>query len=766
LLNKISTADSYDQQLLHTLIKRQRAKGNQSYQLLIDDVLVEDPSKQREGFADYYEKLSSPKYPDRVQYLLTTMRTLADASKEDLIISREILCTAIRRLNANKAADQEGLTAEHLKLLMHSETGTQMLTEMMQEIFNTGNIPDSANSSTYKLPIPKKSLDATHMNNHRGITIPPILVKLIEAVIKIVEADTLNEDQHGLQFGFTKGLSPYMATLVLTEALAHAYSTKQSLYICSLDARKAFDVVAHALLKFKLFQTGIKRATWSIIDKLYTDSTECIKWKGGYSRTYPVNQGVKQGGLGSTDYYKTYCNNLPHILEKAGLGLHIGNIYLGSPICADDNALLSTNPFQLQAMMSVCDDHAKKHYYELHETKSVCVTMLTAKNDIDTHFTWVLGDKPATQKEAFEHLGHFWKTRNLSPDIDTKISKARKLSYAMIGVGVHGSNGLDPISSYHTTRTYIFKQLTSGLEAIVLSSEDFDHLDRFYHNQLRIIQAYSKNTSKVAVYLMLGALPFTALYHHLVLTLFGNITRMIPANNLYRLARRQLLQDMPKSWFDQVKGIGYKYDIDCCKQMLNPVSQGVWKSMIGKAILTYHQEIMLKEAKTRATLRWIIWSPFWHGKPHPAWNCCRGDVYSVAGACTRMKMLTGRYPLNKDRYEFKTSKTPNCPMCDLEPEDITHFLIRCELSQPIHQEKIAKLQLIYKRQGLTHPITHHELTSAILNGWGYAKQEGATVVTLTDCEGANRLCSRICFKLDKFRWKFVKELQNKSSAAA
>jgi exonuclease III len=767
LLNRISTADCSDQQLQHALIKRQRATGNFSYQLLIDDVLVDDPSIQREGFADYYEKLSSPKYPDRVQYLLTTMRTLADANKEDIIISRDILCTAIRRLNANKAADQEGLTAEHLKLLLHSESGTQLLTELMQEIFTTGNIPDSANSNTYKLPIPKKSLDTTHMGNHRGITIPPILVKLIEAVIKIVEADTLNEDQHGLQFGFTKGLSPVMATLVLTEALAHAYTTKQSLFICSLDARKAFDVVAHALLKFKLFQTGINRATWSIIDKLYTGSKECIKWKGGYSRTYSVNQGVKQGGLGSTDYYKAYCNNLPHMLEKSGLGLHIGNIYLGSPICADDNALLTTNPFELQAMMTLCHDHSKKQYYDLHETKSVCITMLTSKDDYDTYFTWALGENPATQKEEIEHLGQIWEAGNLSPDIGRKISSARKTSYSMIGVGVHGSNGLDPVASYHITHTYIFKRLTYGLEAIVLNKVDFNRLDSFYHNQLRIIQAFSKNTSRVAVYIMLGALPFTALYHHLTLILFGNISRMIPSNNLYRLAKRQLLQDSPRSWFVQVKEIGHKYNIDCCKQILKPVSHGSWKALVSRSILTHHQEAMHEEAKTRHTLRWVLWSPFWYGKPHPTWSCCKGDVYSVSGACIRMKMLTGRYPLNKDRYEYKTSKTPNCPLCEQEPEDITHFLTGCKVSQPIHDEKITKLQHIYTQQGLTPPITDHELTSAILNGWGYASQEGsAASVSLADCEGVHRLCSRICYKMDKFRQKLVDEKAKSSVTAA
>ena len=132
-----------------------------------------------------------------------------------------------------------------------------------------------------------------------------------------------------------------------------------------------------------------------------------------------------------------------------------------------------------------------------------------------------------------------------------------------------------------------------------------------------------------------------------------------------------------------------------------------------------------------------------------------------------MKMLTGRYPLNKDRYEYRTSKTPNCPLCEQVPEDITHFLTGCKVSQPVHEEKITQLQHVYAQQRLTPPTTDHELTSAILNGWGYANQEGATAsVSLTDCEGAHKLCSRICYKLDKFRQKLVDEKAKSSVAPA
>jgi len=106
---------------------------------------------------------------------------------------------------------------------------------------------------------------------------------------------------------------------------------------------------------------------------MYTDAKERIKWKGGYSRPYNVNQGVKQGGLCSVDYYKLYNNDLPIMMENAGLGMKIGTVYIGTPICADDTLLLSTNAFEFQGMLNVSYTHSESYYYDLHKVKSVCV---------------------------------------------------------------------------------------------------------------------------------------------------------------------------------------------------------------------------------------------------------------------------------------------------------------------------------------------------------------------------------------------------------
>ena len=59
--------------------------------------------------------------------------------------------------------------------------------------------------------------------------------------------------QSELQFGFTKSQNPVMTSLVLTAAIAEARDQDTPLYVATLDASKAFDVVDHTSLKRRLY---------------------------------------------------------------------------------------------------------------------------------------------------------------------------------------------------------------------------------------------------------------------------------------------------------------------------------------------------------------------------------------------------------------------------------------------------------------------------------------------------------------------------------
>ena len=55
------------------------------------------------------------------------------------------------------------------------------------------------------------------------------------------------------------------------ESIANAKLGKTPLYVVSLDARKAFDVVDHFLLKKRLFHSGIGYGMWKLADDMYVE---------------------------------------------------------------------------------------------------------------------------------------------------------------------------------------------------------------------------------------------------------------------------------------------------------------------------------------------------------------------------------------------------------------------------------------------------------------------------------------------------------------
>jgi hypothetical protein len=137
-----------------------------------------------------------------------------------------------------------------------------------------------------------------------------------------------------------------------------------------LDGKSAFDVVIHANLIRILFQIGISKQSILLLQNLYQNAKSYIKWNGQISEEFfIIEQGFCQVGALSADLYKVYINPLLYILSNSGLGGTIGNINCCAPTCADDVALISNNPLELQSMIDIVVDFSKREGYLLQPTK-------------------------------------------------------------------------------------------------------------------------------------------------------------------------------------------------------------------------------------------------------------------------------------------------------------------------------------------------------------------------------------------------------------
>ena len=101
---------------------------------------------------------------------------------------------------------------------MHSEDQIiSILLLLINNIFKTGEIPDSLKIGLLS-PIYKNKGSKNDAINYRGITVLPVLSKIIESIIKVRIQPNIHNILNPSQRGFTKGASSMNAALPVEEA--------------------------------------------------------------------------------------------------------------------------------------------------------------------------------------------------------------------------------------------------------------------------------------------------------------------------------------------------------------------------------------------------------------------------------------------------------------------------------------------------------------------------------------------------------------------
>ena len=88
-----------------------------------------------------------------------------------------------------------------------------------------------------------------------------------------------------------------------------------------LDVCKAFDTVWHQGLLVKLFNKGVKGHLWRYINNSYKCARSSVRWTNTTSKSFPINQGVSQGGTLSPYLYCVFVDELLDILTESEYGV-------------------------------------------------------------------------------------------------------------------------------------------------------------------------------------------------------------------------------------------------------------------------------------------------------------------------------------------------------------------------------------------------------------------------------------------------------------
>jgi hypothetical protein len=412
-----------------------------------------------------------------------------------------------------------------------------------------------------------------------------------------------------------------MASLCLTETAATAKDNGSKLYVATLDAQKAFDVVNHDILRTRLHLNGTQGQGWTLIDNLHNGCVEKVKWKGSYSRSYGVAQGVRQGGVLSTILYKEYMDPLLQDLETACTGAHIGDIYCGTPTCADDVLLLAYDKAELQVMLQKTHSHSVEHLYSLHPTKSSTSLLYGKDSSLGSTQNFKLGNDPMPNSTEFTHLGLIWKEGSIQPAVNDRVNIAYRSAYLLIGKGIHGTNGINPCISAKVKTSQVLPRLIHGLEACTLSKQAYKSIDDVFRSLMRQHQGLPERTATEAIYLLNGTMPATAHIHYKALMLFGAICRLGADHPLRRLTIRQLsLPDSSNSWYIYLRKIALEYGLHLIHAWQMPWEKLHWKRYIKETVYSHWHNKLVDEAYKKSSLRLLDLQLCRRGTAHPIWD--------------------------------------------------------------------------------------------------------------------------------------------------
>ncbi|VDI12876.1 Hypothetical predicted protein [Mytilus galloprovincialis] len=296
-------------------------------------------------------------------------------------------------------------------------------------------------------PVFKNKGSNKNATNYRGITIMPILLKLIESVAKAKVQPKILKEQNRLQRGFTENSAPMNCSFFIEEFIRECSDAGKIIYIALLDAKSAFDVVTHE----------------SILRKLYI-------------------AGVKQGGILSRRPVQAVHQQSPKDIEHSGLGAKIRSICCAAPTCADDVALMSDNPEELQVLINMAYNYSRRERYKLQPVKSVILPVYpNRRKQQEPSFPWSIGNSIMPIVSQTTHMGVLRTSKPDDPNpLYENVKKARRAMYSLMPAGLHGKNGLDIQSLLHIFNIYVIPVLLYGLELVTPTGKNLDIIDIFH----------------------------------------------------------------------------------------------------------------------------------------------------------------------------------------------------------------------------------------------------------------------------------------------
>ena len=281
---------------------------------------------------------------------------LSDNNYDEVNVTISDVGKALSKLNTKKRDGTKGTYSDHF--INCSEKMKLLITKMINTMLIHGYTPNDLLEAVV-VSIPKDlrgNLCAD--DNYRGIALCSALCKIIDLIFMDKYSDLIVTSD--LQFAYKEDHSSNMCTTVLKEVCSYYVSNNSDVYICLLDASKAFDRVHYGrmfnLLKIRKIPVLVRR----LLLDMYTRQKIQATWNSQVSESFSVQNGVKQGGILSPIIFCIYIDELLIRIRDSGLGCHVGHLSYAGLGYADDVTTLAPNLDAFQSILHICEEFGEE----------------------------------------------------------------------------------------------------------------------------------------------------------------------------------------------------------------------------------------------------------------------------------------------------------------------------------------------------------------------------------------------------------------------
>jgi exonuclease III len=342
--------------------------------------LTADPREQLEAWAHHYRVLSADvtshsrnfdMWAERLSHV-TACDPLPEEDMNGEIGWAELNAT-LMRLRNGKAPGVDGIPGELLKAAVQetddpaydgvtpSSPMGAVLLKVVNRVFLGGEIPDRWRTALV-VSLPKKG-DLTKIDNYRGISLLPVLLKVLSTIVirRITKGLEARRWFRPAQAGFRTREECPGHVAALLECLVRRRNRGQKTYLAFVDMRKAYDTVPHGALMRKLWLAGVRGRALAFMRALYDDIRLSVLTPHGASECVPVLRGVRQGCPASPAMFNIFVNDILDGLDRFGVSVPGLDTRVAGLLFADDLVVLAPSRRRLVRMLGALDEWADRN---------------------------------------------------------------------------------------------------------------------------------------------------------------------------------------------------------------------------------------------------------------------------------------------------------------------------------------------------------------------------------------------------------------------